>query len=398
MTEETKNGMEAVNALREAVENYGTQSAEVKALFEKTAADVEAMDAKHDAVMRELAEERKKQEDANERFKELELAMSEISSKAGKADYKEAPEYKAIELFARKGFDALDVEKKQLLRTDDGTAGGYLTMPEMDNMILRQITEISPVRQVARVRSVGNKTLQIPVRTGIPDGARYEGEAAEGPLDTSSYGNETLTAYRLTVTVPFTMDQLMDSQFDLEAEIRQDVAEAFAQREGNRFVLGTGAKQPEGFLTNTTLTGDARTSSASGTFTGDDLIRLTGDIKFGYNPMYAFNRRTLALIRTFKGSDGQYLWQVGLGGGAPNTIAGEPYMRFEDMPDVAPNAFSVVYADFMRGYTIIDRTGLSIVRDNVTRKGAAIVELTFHRWNHGQVVLPESFKLLQCAA
>jgi HK97 family phage major capsid protein len=70
----------------------------------------------------------------------------------------------------------------------------------------------------------------------------------------------------------------------------------------------------------------------------------------------------------------------------------------QDMPSVAANSLSLVYADFMRGYTIIDRTGLQVIRDDVTRKKNNIIELTFHRYNHGQVVLPEAFKLLKTKA
>jgi HK97 family phage major capsid protein len=276
---------------------------------------------------------------------------------------------------------------------DTGTAGGYLTTTEMDTMIIKTITEMSAVRQVARVKSTSKKTIEIPKRTGIPV-ATYEGEAAQGPVDQSVYGNEQLTAYRLTVTVPFTMDLLNDSSFSLENEINADVAEAFAFGEGNKFVLGTGSKQPEGFLVNADIISDTATSETSATITGDDLLLLTGELKVGYNAMYAFNRKTLAFLRTLKGSDGHYLWQASLAPNVPNTIAGEPYIQFQDMPDIAASSKSIIYGDFLRGYTITDRTGMVIIRDDVTQKRNAIIELTFHKWNTGQVVLSEAFKLL----
>lgn len=389
--------MKAVTDLRDAVKTYGDESHEVKARSEKMEKLFAEQEEKNQKLVADLAEERKSREDIDNRMKELELSVIEQST-GGKKSYKDSEDYKALQMFAKSGMEAISIEQKATLRTDNNTQGGYLVMPEMDNMILKNITEISPMRSVARVRSVGSKTLEIPTRTGIPT-ASYEGEAAEGPESNSTYGNETLTAYRLSVTVPFTMDMLMDSEFDLESEINGDVAEAFAQAEGRNFVLGDGAKKPEGFISAAAgLQGDARESSTSGQIDADDLILLSGDLKVGYNPMYAFNRRSLAQFRTFKGTNGQYLWQAGLGGGAPNTIAGDPYVLMEDMPDIASGTFSVAYADFMRGYTIIDRTGMSIVRDELTRKKNAIVEMTFHRWNHGQVVLKEAFKLLQTKA
>lgn len=397
----------ALDELRTTVDKYGQDSVDVKSRLDKMEDIFNKSEEKNQELVTQHANELKKVEELKTRMEDLE---QEIATKSNNdPDYKESEEFKTLSLWVTKGLDAINPEQKQLLRTDDSTQGGYLTMAEMDNMIIRSITEISPVRSVARVKSVGKKTLEIPVRTGIPT-ASYEGEAATSPRSTSTYGNETLTAYRQTVTVPYTMDQLMDSNFSLESEINQDVSEAFAQGEGRAMVLGTGAKQPEGFLSDAaglvTNNNFIRNTGSASALTGDSILRITGDLKVGYNPYYAFNRRTLALLRTLKDSAGAYIFQQGipgvdvpsLGGGVPNTIAGQPYVLFEDMPDVAANTFPIVYADFMRGYTVIDRTGMSMVRDELTRKREAIIEITFNRWNYGQVVLPEAFHLLRVAA
>src|SRR3546814_8821631 len=81
----------------------------------------------------QLAEERKAAVELKERIDDLELELSRKSSGTG-AGYKETPEYKALQLYAQKGLDALSVEQKATLRTDIGTQGGYLTMPEMDQI------------------------------------------------------------------------------------------------------------------------------------------------------------------------------------------------------------------------------------------------------------------------
>lgn len=41
--------------------------------------------------------------------------------------------------------------------------------------------------------------------------------------------------------------------------------------------------------------------------------------------MYSFNRRTLALLRTQKDSNGEYIWVPGMNGVKPNLILGKPY-------------------------------------------------------------------------
>ena len=83
-----------------------------------------------------------------------------------------------------------------------------------------------------------------------------------------------------------------------------------------------------------------------------------------------------------------------------NTINGFPYVLMQDMPgqvaDVfVSDTFPVAFGDFLRGYTIVDRTGMNVVRDEFTMKRKAIIEFTLNRWNYGQVVLPEAITLLK---
>jgi HK97 family phage major capsid protein len=401
---EIKDVMEAVNAVREKIKEVGKDSPEFKELQEKAEKALESFD---DISQKQLlAEEsaKKTNEELTERLKTMELELAK-GGPAGTKDHKQSEEYKALNKWVKVGIKGMTTDEVKTLRTDVDTGAGYLTTPETDNMIIKQITEISPMRNISRVRTVGKKVLEIPTRTGIPT-SNYEGEAEAAGESQSSYGNESLNAWRHSVVIPYTADMLMDSNFDLEAEINGDVSESFAQKEGNKFINGTGVKEPEGFLSVTAITDDARTATgtAGSLDEPNDIIRLTGDLKVGYNPMLGFNRLTLSELRTLQDTAGAYIWKAGtvsglgsLGqpGSVPNTIAGEPYVILQDMPDIATDAFPVVYADFMRGYTIIDRTGMVVIRDEVTAAANAIIKLTFRRYNGGQVVLNEAFKLLK---
>ena len=50
-------------------------------------------------------------------------------------------------------------------------------------------------------------------------------------------------------------------------------------------------------------------------------------------------------------------------------LLGKPVIFMDDMPAVAANALSVVYADFSVAYTIADRVGIQVLRDPYTNKG-----------------------------
>lgn len=327
---------------------------------------------------------------------EAEIARKTAQLQTGEKTYKTGDEYKAFVDWAKEGRGDMAPESKAMLRTDSAVSGGVLVTTEMESFITKEIVEIDPFRNLARVRAIGSKSIELPIRTSIPM-ARYEGEAETGTKSTSTYRNETLTPYRQTFTVPITMDMMQDSQFDMEAEISGDSLEAFAFGEGRAFVIGSGHKEPEGFLSHSGV--ESTASAVASTLSGDDILTMIGTLKVGYNASLVFNRKTLSELRKLRASavgagdrEGSYLWLPGISGGAQNTFAGEPYTIMPSMPDIADNASPVAYGDWRRGYTIVDRTGMATTRDETTRKEEAIVEFTMHRWNTGQVTVAEAIK------
>lgn len=419
---ETAEGKEQMEKLNTILDKHEAEGQEFTKVQEKAKTEAKEQKELLEAYKKEDQEKILEQKD---RIDALELSYAEASYN-GDADskrYKESDQYKAFERlfkFNDKGAAIMalpeagksiqDIERKQLMRTDSNVEGGFLIPTELDAILRKEIVEISNIRSICRVRTMAVKSLEIAIRT-INLVATYEGETEEDEKDTSIYRNVTITPFRQSVTVPFTQDILMDSAFDIESEIREDVATAFAQGEGANNISGDGVKKPEGFLQNADIiTGARQGVGTSGKIFSDDILLLTGDLKAGYDPSFVLNRRTLAQIRILKGvtqnvagtenvgGDGQYLWQPALDGSVSPTLAGEPYLIANDMPDISADAFPLAFGDFRRGYEIFDRTGTMMIRDIFTKKRQAIVELTFMRWNTGRVIIPEAITMLKIKA
>ena len=45
-----------------------------------------------------------------------------------------------------------------------------------------------------------------------------------------------------------------------------------------------------------------------------------------------------------------------------------PVIEAEDMPDISANSLSVAFGDFKRGYLIVDRAGVTVLRDPYSAK------------------------------
>ncbi len=73
-------------------------------------------------------------------------------------------------------------------------------------------------------------------------------------------------------------------------------------------------------------------------------------------------------MRKLKDASGAYLWQPALLAGQPSTLLGYPVIEAEDMPDMAADSFAIAFGDFRRGYLIVDRVGIRILRDPYSAK------------------------------
>jgi HK97 family phage major capsid protein len=68
----------------------------------------------------------------------------------------------------------------------------------------------------------------------------------------------------------------------------------------------------------------------------------------------------------------------------------------EDMPDVAANSLSIAFGDFGRGYLVVDRQGVTVLRDPFTAKPYVLFYTT--KRVGGGVQDFDAIKLLKFAA
>lgn len=395
--EEIKESVLAVKELHKTLEEKGTQDALTLEKIDKINKSLDKLEEKGQKV---VAVQLEKEKAAAEKEDELKGRCDEFEKKllrfnAGGGDSETKAEIKALEAFLCKGKDGLDEAEQKYLRTDVDTDGGYLAPNEYVAEIIKNITEVSPVRSIARVRRTSSKAIEVPTRTSIPSGSwTGEGETKSGSK--SSYGMLEIPVNKLTAVTIVTVEMLADSAFNMDTEINADMVETFGQLEGAAFVTGNGVKKPNGFMVNSDI--QVVTSGIADAITADSLITITGELKDGYNGVYTLNRRSLATIRTLKDGQGEYLWQNGIANGLPSTINGDRYVSMIDMADIAADALPVAYGDFSRGYTIVDGVQIAFVRDSFTLADQGKVRVIAHRRVGGEVTQPEAIKHLKISA
>lgn len=316
-----------------------------------------------------------------------------------------------FEGYVRRGdaMRAMSVEGKAL---SAGTAadGGYLVPPETETAVNRALKAISPIRAIASVRQVSGNVYKKPfATTGM--GTGWVGETAARPQTTTPTLAElsfpTMELYAMPAATQTLLD---DSAVDIDQWIAEEVRLAFAEQEGAAFITGDGINKPKGFLTYDAVanaswehgklgfiaTGSAAAFPASNP--SDKLIDLVYAVKAGYraNGHFVMNRATQSVVRKFKDAEGNYLWQPAASPDVASTLMGFPVVESEDMPDIAAGSLSIAFGDFERGYLIVDRIGISVLRDPYSAKPYVLFYTT--KRVGGGVQDFEAIKLLKFAA
>ncbi len=336
---------------------------------------------------------------------EAEVNLAEI------ADYSSA-----LLSYLRKGTEFMpEAEKLKLaefkeLSVGSQTEGGYLVNPQISNRIIRTIFETSPIRSVATVESVTSDALEFVVDKDEA-AASWAGEKdSRTETDTPDLAMARIPVHEIYAEPHATQKILDDASINIENWLVGKVADKFARAENAAFVTGNGVAKPRGMLDYPAVAnaswswgnvGYLATGAAGGfnaTDPGDVLFDVVGALKAGYrtNARWMMNRATVTAIRKFQDGNGNYLWQPGLAAGQPSTLLGYPITEGEDLPDIAANALPLAFGDFAATYTIVDRIGVSVLRDPFTAK--PFVKFYTRKRTGGDVVNFESYKVVKIAS
>jgi HK97 family phage major capsid protein len=292
---------------------------------------------------------------------------------------------RAFDDYVRKGETAnlSRLEAKALaVTTNSGADGGYLVPPETERAVISALKDISPIRSIASVRQVSGSVFKKPFATsGFATGWVAE-TAARTQTNTPALAELAFPTMELYAMPAATATLLDDNAVNIDEWIAEEVRDTFAQQEGTAFVSGDGTNKPKGFLDYTKVAdgswswgniGFIKTGVDGGfpaTNPADKLIDLIYTLKSGYRAggTFVFNRGTQAAIRKMKDEDGNYVWQPASAAGEPSLLMGYPVVESEDMPAIATDSFSVAFGDFRRGYLIVDRVGIRVLRDPYSSK------------------------------
>jgi HK97 family phage major capsid protein len=316
----------------------------------------------------------------------------------------------AFDAYVRRGDErAMNQMEAKAMSVGTASDGGYLVPSEIETEIGMRLSQLSPIRAISSVRQISAGTLKKPFATsGFAAGWTAE-TAVRTQTNTPVLTELQFPAMELYAMPAATTSLLDDSAVDIDSWLASEVEAVFAEQEGAAFVNGDGVNKPRGFLNYTNVAESAWTWGnlgyiATGVAAGlpasnpsDVLVDTIYAVKAGYrqNGTWVMNRKTQAVVRKLKDAQGNYLWQPPASAGADATLMGFKLVEAEDMPDTAANATPIAFGNFNRGYLVVDRLGVRILRDPYSAKPYVLFYTT--KRVGGGVQDFNAIKLLKCA-
>lgn len=343
----------------------------------------------------------------NLRFRNLQNVKSDIS-------VDEYQEYKKtfLEVIVKGDGSLTEAQRKTMISGSDPD-GGYLVPTGISSRIITKLRETSPMRQYANIETISSDALE-----GMNDldeasiGGWVTEQGSRSVSDTPQVGKWRIPVEEMYAQPKVTQRLLDDAAVNIEMWLGDKVADIMTRTENAAFITGDGVGKPRGITTYSTVStaDDTRSwgvfqhvvTGADGALATSDPVNVFYDLEAALRPGYLpnsriFTRRSVkTLLRKVTDENGQYMWQPSLIAGQPSTFLGYAIVGFEDMPTIATNSLSLALGDMRETYTIVDRQGFRVIRDNLTDK--PYIKFYTTRRVGGAALNFESLKFLKFSA
>lgn len=295
-------------------------------------------------------------------------------------------ERRAIASYMRTGNDT---EIRSAAATDNNPDGGWFVLPNVDTAINTLLSDVSPLRGLADVVTLGSGNVYECFVSMGQRGAQWVVERDDRPQDTArpQLYKHSYSIAELYACPTATRQLLTDASTDIAGWLLNNATQDFAITEGEAFWSADGANgKPKGILAydlaadkDFTRTWGAWQYVAAGYTAPNDaqladaLVKIMMTLRDQYrgNARWLMNRNTAIRIRQIKDTTGRFMWApVGnLVEGEQGTLLGFPVAYDDNLPDIGSGKLPIWFGDFKQAYKIVDREGIKLVRDEITTPG-----------------------------
>ena len=319
---------------------------------------------------RELGEKEESENRGNEERGEKRTLAQALQDRSIE-NIRDTEEYRnAFGDWLARGAEAITAEEYRAMQADSDIGGGYLVAPQQMVMeLLKEVDDIAVIRQYARTHQLTKAaSLGVPTLDKDADDWDWTAELRTGSETEIEFGKRELRPHPLAKRVKISNTLLRKAAMGPEQIVRERLAYKLGITQEKAYMTGDGVQKPLGVFTASadgiSTDRDVSTGNTGTEIMPDGLIEAKYTLKQAYwsRARWIFHRDALKQIRKMKDGNGQYIWQPGISGGAPDRILELPYTASEFAPNTFASGKCVgVLGDF-KYYWIVDALDMMLQR------------------------------------
>lgn len=227
----------------------------------------------------------------------------------------------------------------------DRTAADSLIPEPVANEIIQGVTQASAVLNTFRRVTMSSKTVKQPVLSALPNAYWLSSDTGLKQTTEMAWGDQTLTAEELAVIVAVPDAVVSDSAYDIWAEVRPKLIEAFGAKIDQAALFGVDAPTSwgDGITELAVLAGNSVVEGTGVDFADDISLTLEEVENDGYdvNVVYA-RRKVRARLRRLRDQNDQPIYQ-NFQQGSPDSLYGNDLLYVRNGSWV--NNYEVIVGD-----------------------------------------------------
>lgn len=321
--------------------------------------------AQYDRINADIDERSQKIEDlraAESRARDIEASLLDAPEVREAAAVRPQSDFDMVRKLVAGDIRSYTFEKRDLNTSDDSS----VVPQSFYDIIQEKLVTVGPMLDgsvVTLLNTASGEDIKVPVESTRPAATAIAEATAITALD-PTFTSITLKSQKVAVLTKVSREILTDSGIDLVSYLARTLGTSVGIRANNLLTVGTGTTQANGIVTaaGSGITG----STATGTFTADNLIDLAHSVDGAYvrlGARWMMRRATMGALRKLKDTAGQYLYVPAAAVGVPDSFMGFEITENPDVAAVAASAKSVLFG-WTGSYHVRQVGGIEIARSD----------------------------------
>ena len=306
-----------------------------------------------------------------------------------------------------RGFMKSGLQTKGLSTGDE--SGAFLVSRPVQEHIQERLVLNGGIRGFARSTTISTDAIELLIDKKAGDVGWVSETGDRDETSTPELFKHKIGVHEMYAKPRISQKLLDDAVIDIESWLVEKVSHTMHRLENTAFVHGDGVGKPKGFLNYPrVVVGTGEWGKIESVKTGvDGGIDGLDALYFALEAMkpelldgavWYVARSAVTQLRRLRTSDGMPIWQPSLLAKEPDVLLGYPVVVSDEMPPVREGcaSTSMVLANFKRGYQVVDRHDMRLLRDPYSSK--PFVEFYATKRVGGDVVDFDAFKAIEFSA